>query len=116
MWAPQQWGAEASRAWGNAELTAATRAGSCCLHVSQRCEKPSQVVALRQGRLIAWSTRDLNAASICLPPPAPAAAAGLARWDSAALCKIPSHLPDSILGLAMLPYGKGRAEKNPSFS
>lgn len=66
------------RAWGHAGLIAATRVGSCCLPVSHSCEKPLQVVALRQSRLTAWSTRDLNAASIRLPPLAPAAAAGLA--------------------------------------
>lgn len=73
-------------AWGDAELIAAARIGSCCLPVSHKCEKPLQVVALRQSRLIAWSTRDFNAASIHLPPLAPATAVGLARWGSLLLC------------------------------
>lgn len=34
---------------GDAGLIAATRVGSCCLHVSHKCEKSLQVVALRQA-------------------------------------------------------------------
>lgn len=107
-------------ACGGAEPIAATRVESCCLHVSHKCEKPLQVAALRQSRLTAWSTRDFNAASIRLPPLAPASTAGLAQWGSLLLCA-KSLLVFLIASVTHpqaghSPLWKEEGRKKPSFS